>query len=574
MTAQSPERDDQREGGVTDEEIYGSDGAEDGSSMHIDRDNATFEEAPDGGQHPEQSDGRSSRIADLPKVPRLRSVLGPSAMLYGASLGAGNTMFWPTLVAQNGWGIYWAFWIGVLTQFFINTEMQRVAMATGQSIFAAFSRLHRVWPWFFLVLGFFHLGWPGWAAGAGEVFAVWTGVVPREEWWIIGVVGMVVIWFTYLTGPVVYNVIERVQIIFTTLAILFAVILLFVAGSGGQLAGVSTGALNFGALPENVDIAVFLGGLAYAGSGGFNNLTMSIWAREKGWGMGAYQGRIKNPLLGEEPEEITSGFTFPPTETNLQRWKKWWNNTQIEHFVTWVLGLLLVSTVVMTIAAEYAAGTTQGTIDMWVDVVIPQLGGLSTTLLFAIIFIALFGTQYASVEVFTRNTVDIVYEQYGRKRGWDVSRVFFGALTGFVLWGILIIGLQFQQPWILLVIGAAVAGLMMWPYIALITIYNTTRLPEHLQSGWGRVVAMWWATGFFGYFSVLLIGATLNNPEFGLSFPLFETTLAVMGSGAGGYLLWIGALAVQVYTMYVSAKAKLEKSKSVEEATITDGLLS
>ena len=111
-------------------------------------------------------------------------------------------------------------------------------------------------------------------------------------------------------------------------------------------------------------------------------------------------------------------------------------------------------------------------------------------------------------------------------------------------------------------------------YIALTTIYNTTRLPEHLQSGWGRVVAMWWATGFFGYFSVLLIGATLNNPEFGLSFPLFETTLAVMGSGAGGYLLWIGALAVQVYTMYISAKAKLEKSESVEEVTITDGLLS
>jgi hypothetical protein len=104
MTAQSPERDDQREGGVTDEEIYGPDGAEDGSSMHIDRDNATFEEAPDGGQYPEQSDGGSFWIADLPKVPRLRSVLGPSAMLYGASLGAGNTMFWPTLVAQNGWG--------------------------------------------------------------------------------------------------------------------------------------------------------------------------------------------------------------------------------------------------------------------------------------------------------------------------------------------------------------------------------------------------------------------------------------------------------------------------------------
>jgi hypothetical protein len=39
----------------------------------------------------------------------------------------------------------------------------------------------------------------------------------------------------------------------------------------------------------------------------------------------------------------------------------------------------------------------------------------------------------ASVEVFARNTVDIVCEGYGRKHGWDISRVFLGALTGFVL---------------------------------------------------------------------------------------------------------------------------------------------
>jgi len=574
MAGQQPESGGESRREITDDDIYGPEGVQDSSSIHIERDYGDLEEAPQTDEYPSHGNGEGFRIADLPKVPKLKSILGPSALLYGASLGAGNTMFWPTLVAQNGWGIYWAFWIGILTQFFINTEMQRVAMATGQSIFSAFGRLNRVWPWFFLVMGFFHLGWPGWAAGAAEVFAVWSGVVPRQEWWIIGVAGMVFIWATYLSGPIVYNVIERVQLTFTTLAIVFAIVLIFVAGTGSQFAAIPAGATNFGALPADMDIAVFLGGLAYAGSGGFNNLTMSIWAREKGWGMGAYQGRVKNPILGDDPEEIHSGFTFPPTEVNLQRWQKWWNNTQLEHFVTWVLGLLLVSTVVMTVAAQYASGTNQGAINMWVDVVIPQLGWLSTTLLYAIIFIALFGTQYASVEVFARNTVDIVYEQYGRKHGWDVSRVFFGALTGFVLWGILIIGLQFEQPWILLVIGAAVAGLMMWPYIALTIIYNTTQLPEHVQPGWGRVVAMWWATGFFGYFSVLLIGATLNNADFGLSFPMFETTLTVAGSGPGGYLLWLGALAVQVYTMYVSAKAKVEKSGTIELAGITGGLLS
>ncbi|MFB6117909.1 Nramp family divalent metal transporter [Halosegnis sp.] len=558
-------------------------------TVYRETDYDSLEDAPQTAEYPSAGKKEGYKLFEMPKVPKVSHIVGPSAIMLGASLGSGETMFWPTLVAEYGWFLYWAFWVGVITQFFINTELQRWTMATGESIFRAYDRIHRFWPYFFLVAGLFHLGWPGWASGASEVFASWTGIVPRGEWWIIAVVSMALIWLSYQAGPVVYNIIEKAQIGLMILAVGFAVLLAFVVGSAGQLANVPAGAVSFGALPpqSELDIATFLGGLAYAGAGGYINLSQGVWSREKGYGMGTYQGRVKNPLRGAEPEEVQGGFAFEPTEINLKRWRGWWKVTQQEHFLTFVVGLLVVATIAMTISVEYAAGNVgEGAIDMWIGIIIPQLNGLSATLLYAVIFIALFSTQYAIVESFVRNSVDIVYQVYGRSHGVDESRLFLGVLTLFTLWGIGIILLSnavaaISQPWILLVIGAAIAGVMMWPYNALTIILNTTKLPEHAQPGWARVVAMWWATGFFGFFSVLLIGGQLSGPvadaaaNFGLGglFESFAVQMTVVGSQPGGYLLWVAALAVQVYTMYRSARAKLDASGTVDGADEASGLL-
>ena len=541
-------------------------------TVYRDIDYESLETAPETADYP-TTDGKGRfKIADLPKVPKVSHIVGPSAIMLGASLGSGETIFWPTLVAQNGWGVYWAFWVGVITQFFINTELQRWTIATGESIFRAFDRLHSFWPWFFLAAGFAHVGWPGWAAGAAEVGAAAIGI-PRGNWPIIGIGLMILIWLSYQAGPIIYNIIEKAQLALMFIAIFGAVVLIFIVGSAGQLANVPGGAVNFGALPPDMDIAVFLGGLAYAGAGGYINLAQGVWAREKGYGMATYQGRILNPLqTGGEIEEVhENGMVFEPTTTNMRRWRGWWKIAQQEHFLTFVVGLLVVATVAMTITAEYAAGTDVGAIDMWLNEVIPAVGGVSGALLYVVIFIALFSTQYAIMEAFVRNSVDIVFEMYGRRAGWNLNRVFIGLLTIFVLWGIAIIGLRLQQPFILLVIGAAIAGVMMWPYNALTTILNTTRLPEHTQPGWGRVVAMWWATGFFGYFSILLISDQLVS-QFGLD--VFATTIAVVGSAPGGYVLWLAALVVQVYTMYRSAQGKLSSSDTVDNADEASGLLS
>jgi hypothetical protein len=540
-----------------------------------------LEEAPDDESFPDRGTGGAFRLADLPRVPKVSHVVGPSAIMLGASLGSGETLFWPVLTAQHGWGLYWAFLVGVLTQFVINTELQRWTLATGESIFRAFARVGTYWPWVFLLGGLVSLGWPGWAAGAAQVVATAFGLggpvsvlgVELATWKLIAVSLMGVIWLSYHASSVMYNAVEAFQVGLLFVAVLAAGVLVFATGSTAELANLSAVATSFGRLPPDMDIAVFLGGLAFAGAGGYLNLSQSLWMREKGYGMGNYQGRVKNPLRGDDPEPIReNGFTFRPTRLNLKRWRGWWKVVQLEHLLTFVVGLLVGATFLMSVAVRHASGPADDAIQMWLVDVAPKLGTLGSVLVFLVLFVALFTTEYAIVESFVRNSADAVYEAYGRRAGWDLPRIFWRMLTAFCLWGVVIILLftspfEGREPFFFLVVGAAMSGVIMWPYTVLTLVMNTTRLPEHVQPGWIRVVAMWWASGFYGYFSTLLIGQTLVD----LGVGAFATDVAVVESGPGGYVLWLVFAGVQAYAVVRSAVGKYRADDTVEAASDAAG---
>ncbi|MFC7154021.1 Nramp family divalent metal transporter [Halomarina halobia] len=536
--------------------------------------------APDTDEYPDDGTGGRFRLLDLPKVPKVSHVVGPSAIMLGASLGSGETLFWPLLVAQHGWALYWAFFVGVLTQFVVNTEIQRWTLATGESVFRAYDRVHRYWPWFFLIAGFVSLGWPGWAASAAKIGAAGLGLgryqlpgvgVTLVGWRTFGIVLMVLIWSTYQLTPLVYNVVERFQLVLVGLAIAFALLLFAVVAPFGELAAVPAGAVSVGALPPDRDLAVFLGGLAYAGAGGYLNLSQSLWVREKGYGMGRYQGRVKNPLIGDDPEPVQrDGFFFRPTPTNFARWREWWRVAQLEHLLTFVLGLLVGATALMAVARAFAAGTRASAVDMWLLEIVPAVGGAGGALVYVVLFLALFTTEFAIVESFVRNSADIVYETYGRTAGWSLSRIFWLLLTVFAGWGVLILLLPIpvEDPFSLLVVGGAMSGMMMWPYIVLTQLINVTRLPEPVQPGWARLIAMWWAAAFFGYFSVLLLDGAIAAT---LGVDAFQADVAVIGSAPGGYLLWLAFFLVQGYAMVRTVQHKLRSRGTVDGAARARG---
>ncbi|MFQ3295686.1 MAG: hypothetical protein ACI8VE_002775 [Natrialbaceae archaeon] len=422
------------------------------------------------------------------------------------------------------------------------------------------------------------LGWPGWAASAAKIGTIGLGLeaasigppgLSLATWKVAGIGLLVLVWLSYQVTPVMYNVVERVQVLLVGVAIVVAVVIFLFLGSAAELAKAPSGVFAVGTIPAGSDIALLLGGIAFAGAGGYLNLSQSLWVREKGYGMGRYQGRVKNPVVGDEPEPVhRDGFTFPPSVTNLQRWRGWWRLVQLEHLLTFVLGLVVTGTMLMAVAAENATTTTDDAVVMWTEGIVPQVGAIPGAFVFVALFAALLTTEYGIVESVVRNSADVIYELHGRDAGWSLPRIFWLVLTAFVAWGILILALplpiSLERPFGLLVAGAVLSGLMMWPYTALLTVVNATRLPEPTQPGWGRLVALWWATAFLGYFSALIVGNWLSSLP---GTALFATELTVLGSAPGGYALFLLVALIQVYVMGVSARGKLEASGTVPEAS-------
>src|SRR4030042_3837892 len=87
---------------------------------------------------------------DLPQPLPLSKLICPSFILLGLGLGSGELILWPYLSANVGLGIIWAAVVGISLQFFINMEVERYTIITGESIFVGLTRKFGVFApiWF------------------------------------------------------------------------------------------------------------------------------------------------------------------------------------------------------------------------------------------------------------------------------------------------------------------------------------------------------------------------------------------------------------------------------------------
>lgn len=522
------------------------------------------------------------KVATFPKAPKsVWWLLGPSAIVLGFSMGSGESLFWPNITAKFGWSLWWGFWVGACTQWILNMELMRSAMVTGETWFRWMARLHPIWPWVFFIFGFLHLVWPGWVASGAKFLGYVIYGLDFEKaaanWPYIGAALMFLIWLICVGGPWIYRAVEwaEIALIFFAYALLF--VILFGAHPWHGFAGwyeqfAWVGRFNWdviippGTPPEEAAkirhdfLLTLLGGLAYAGAGGYGNITYSLYAREKGFGMAAWSGRVKNPIFvmwGKEKfEEVPDfGFVARPEKAELEKFRAWWRVASIEHFITFSVLLIVGAFIMSGIARAYAEGTKLGAVDMWLKEAVPAMQeelGRWIGYLFGICeFFILFTTQLGVVDIFVRNSTDIVYEMLGRWRGWRIDWIYFILLTIFIIWGIGIILAQVKKPWLLLVLGANIAGIMMWPYGLTTIIANTKLLPKHFQPGWLKMVGMWWATGFYGYFSVLVI---IDN---------IEKNVLKRPLGAGGEAVLWGIYVISIIIMIVlSSMYKIRKSRA------------
>ena len=472
------------------------------------------------------------RQADLPEAPRPKGLgwlgaVGPGVIVLGVSVGSGEFLLGPAVFVKHGLTLLWVTAVAVFLQTIFNTELMRYTVATGEPVFTGFMRTRpssTFWAWFYALVYFLQAGWPAWAATAsGAIYFLVVRRMPAPSdaaivYWI-GVATFLVSVAVLLVGRRIERTLELLNWAlltgimgsFLVLAIAFVPGSIWTAALGG-LVGVDTRTGGFAPIPAGVDWILLAALVAYSGCGGITNVTLSNWARDRGYGMGERVGYIPAAVGGTKVHLAHSGFMFPPDAANLQRYRGWWRIVRADQwgvfFAGGLLGMVLPALLYVTFvpagsdirglgiaaALAYNLGAHAG----------PLMGGVIAFLGAWI----LFKTQLDQMEGMVRALTDMLWTGSARVRAWrggDVRAVYYGVLAVVVVWGM--IALRLAQPIVLLQIGANVAGVVFIVTSLHLLYVNTVLLPVELRPPFWRRALLVVMALFYGFFSALSISS-------------------------------------------------------------------
>jgi len=442
-------------------------------------------------------------IRDMPDEPSgYRRLIGPGIIAAGVGLASGEFVLFPYIASQVGLVFVWAALVGLITQYFINMEIERYTLATGETALTGFSRYWRHWGLFFAILTYFANLWPGWVTSSASL----TTYIFGGNRTVIAVCMLIVIGLILTLAPVVYVALEKAQMIKVAAVLTFFVIAaIFAIGANAwsDLPQVVTQPR----LPiDELGFALLLGALAFAGAGGGQNLVQSNWIRDKGFGMGKYVPRLVSPITGQPEAAPSTGYAFEPTPENLKRWRGWWRFANIEQLSTFVAitfvtilftSLLAYSTVFGRDGLENSIGF----LEIEGQVLADRVGSWFQYLFWIIGAFSLFAAALGIVDYTSRLAADVVKTSYARNA--NESKVYAGLVWGLVAIGIVVLLSGFSQPIVLLVISAVVGGFMMFIYSGLLILINRRILPEPIRVRGVRLAALVWAFLLFGVLSIL-----------------------------------------------------------------------
>jgi hypothetical protein len=472
--------------------------------------------------------------AELPTPPNPRGiawagVVGPGVIVLGLSIGSGEFLLGPATFVRHGLSLLWVTTLAIFFQTIFNTELMRYTVATGEPIFTGFMRTRpssTFWAWVYALLYFCQAGWPAWAAtAAGAIFFLFQGRIATpadaSAVYIIGACAFLLCVSVLLVGRRIERTLEVLNWVmvacilvgFLVLAIAYTPAHTWIAGAAG-LAGFDTTTRQFQFLPAGADFVLLAALVAYSGAGGCANLTLTNWARDKGYGMGERAGYIPALVGGTKVNLAHSGFMFEPNAESMTRWRGWWRIVRADQwgvfFTGAMLGMLLPGLLYVTfiergndirglgIAAQLAAnaGAIAGPF-------------LATTIAFLGAWL-LFKTQLDSMEGLVRSVTDILWTGSKRIRNWrggDVRAIYYAVLAVVVIWGM--IALRLAAPIVLLQIGANVAGVVFIIASTHLLYVNTVLLPAELRPPMWRRACLVAMAVFYAFFSMMSIRALL-----------------------------------------------------------------
>ncbi|MEJ7814937.1 MAG: Nramp family divalent metal transporter [Rubrobacter sp.] len=438
-----------------------------------------------------------AKYRDLPEPRGVRNYLGASVILLATALGSGELILWPYITSQVGLALVWLSVVGISVQFFLNMEIERYTLVTGETAVTGFSRMWVGWALVFVLGAILPNTFPGWAASASELFAfifgLGSGAAP-----IVATIFLLSIALAVTLSPVVYQVLEKVQAVLVVIILVFIALAIFIATDLSAWAGVVTkapqGLVDIPGYWEEIGAASLLGALAFAGAGGANNLCQSNYVRDKGMGMGQHIPNIVSPITGEEVAVPSIGYVPPDTEENRRRFRGWWKVANLEHLLTfWFIGaLLLVSLCVLvfsSIGIQENIGTDLTFVEDWGAALGERIAPWFQEFFLIAGFIMLFSTNVGIVDYVGRITGDSLKVTLLRDSSfWSESKLYITVVWIIAIGGSILLWTGIE-PIVLLVISSTGGFFVMAFYSTLLNLLNRRHLPEFAKpKGWRSVV--------------------------------------------------------------------------------------
>src|SRR5215203_5125219 len=474
------------------------------------------------------------RIDELPHAPRPRglqwfSAVGPGVIALGVSIGSGEFLLGPAAFVKYGLSLLWIVGIAALLQTLLNVELMRYTMATGEPIFTGFMRTRphsTFWAWFYAILYFLQMRWPGWAgAAAGAVFFLFAKRLPAAgeagTVYAIGVALFLLCGCVLMVGRRIERTLEYLNWIMVSLIIgglgVLAVLFVPLSTWGAAVVGFAgfdmrTG--SFQLVPPGADYFLLGAFAAYAGGGGVANLTLSNWARDKGYGMSSTVGFIPAAVGGKKVALAHSGNTFQPNANALERWRGWWRIVKVDqwgvYFTGAILGMALPALLYVTFVPAGSDIRGLGIAAALAQAVSTQKGAIFGGAIAILGVWILVKTQLDILEGMTRAITDILLTGSSRIRAWrggDVRVVYYAVLVLISLWGIL--ALRLTQPIILLSLSANMAGIVFIISSLHLLYVNTRLLPVALRPPMWRRLALVALALFYGLFLAMWLWSLL-----------------------------------------------------------------
>jgi Mn2+/Fe2+ NRAMP family transporter len=230
--------------------------------------------------------------------------LGPGLLWMVAAAGSGELLFTPIVASKHGYTLLWALIAAVALKWFINREIGRYSVCTGETILQGFERVGRWAVWLIVIPQVVVAA----AALAGLASAAGTAL-------IIMLPGPLAVWTAVILlvsmALVVFGRYRKVELVARLEAAALGIAAIVAAaavlpGPATLLAGMRP------RIPPNTDYTELLPWLAYLLAGAAGLMWYSYWVVEKGYGAAAA------PKRGDpRPEQLRGWLTQMTLDTTV-----------------------------------------------------------------------------------------------------------------------------------------------------------------------------------------------------------------------------------------------------------------